>query len=333
LVFFASDTTHLKLLAYVPLLRDWVTSLGYYQWHTQIEDMTALGSDYANVPWGNSFHDQIVGIPGAVGLYIKRYAVWVVALAGLVFLTTWQRRRTPPMARLIPEQTGLRFCFALYWYLLAAQFVVLGPMRKSAFAYMGAVSPVLAIGIGCMFARAWERLPAAPLARRGIVGALVLLLAVSPWIHRDHGLPRVISLASAPIPAMQRTAERLARLIPAGETRVFSLADPLPIYLAGRRTYLRQFVQHKFVFTTLRDPARTSRGGVWGPTDMEKWLGSDAQYAVIQSTTVDFYRARRGYGPLLAEMDSLLARNFILLEEFAENGEGTYSVYVRKVSG
>jgi hypothetical protein len=32
-------------------------------------------------------------------------------------------------------------------------------------------------------------------------------------------------------------------------------------------------------------------------------------------------------------MDSLLARNFILLEEFTENGEGTYSVYVRKVSG
>lgn len=33
---------------------------------------------------------------------------------------------------------------------------------------------------------------------------------------------------------------------------------------------------------------------------------------------------------ILAEMDSLLARNFILLETFEENGEGTLSVYRRR---
>ena len=101
-----------------------------------------------------------------------------------------------------------------------------------------------------------------------MVAAMVVALAVSPWLHRHHNLPRVISLSSAPIPALQRTADRLAALIPAGETRVFSLADPLPIYLAGRRAYLQQSQQERFVFTSLRDPARTRRVGIWGPAEM-----------------------------------------------------------------
>jgi hypothetical protein len=329
-VFFTSDRTHLKLLAYVPVLRDWVSALGYYPWHTLIEDMERLGSDYATVSWGTSYRDQLVGIPSAVGLYLKRYAVWLVALASLVSLAAWRARRNPAVAPRLLEPAGLRFAFVLYWYLLATQFVVLGPLRKHAFAYMGAVAPLLTIAIGCVFARMWERLPPSTFGRRAVVAALVIALAVSPWIHRHHNLPRLISLSPAPIPALQRTAERLAALIPAGETRVFSLADPLPIYLAGRRTYLRQFHQYKFVFTSLRDPARTRRSGLWGPVDMEEWLGSDARYAVIQSTAVDFYRARQGYAEILTEMDSLLARNFILLETFEENGEGTLSVYRRR---
>jgi hypothetical protein len=66
---------------------------------------------------------------------------------------------------------------------------------------------------------------------------------------------------------------------------------------------------------------------------MEQWLGSDARYAVVQSSAVDFYRARQGYGAILDEMDSLLARNFVLLEMFEEEGEGTISVYRRKPTG
>jgi hypothetical protein len=328
-LFLAADRTHLKLLAYVPVLREWVSGLGYYPWHTLIEDVHLLGSDYATVSWGTSFRDQLVGIPSAVGLYIKRYAVWLVALASLLALAAWPARRSPTAPRLF-EPAGLRFVFVLYWYLLATQFAVLGPLRKHAFAYMGAVAPLLAIAIGCVFARIWARLPPASFGRTAIVTAIVLALAVSPWVHRHHNLPRIISLSPAPIPALQRTAERLAALIPAGEIRVFSLADPLPVYLAGRRTYLRQFHQHRFVFTTLRDPARTRRSGVWGPVDMEQWLGADARYAVIQSSTVDFYRARQGYAEVLTEMESLLTRNFILLETFEENGGGTLSVYRRR---
>ena len=54
---------------------------------------------------------------------------------------------------------------------------------------------------------------------------------------------------------------------------------------------------------------------------------------MIQSTTLDFYRARPKYGAVLAEMDSLLARNFVLLEMFEAEGDGTLAVYRRKPSG
>jgi hypothetical protein len=332
-MFFASDQTHLKLLAYVPIFRDWVSALGYYPWHTLIEDVGRLGSDYATVSWGTSLHDQLAGIPSSVGLYVKRYAVWLGVLAGLLVLAAGPARGKPGTAPRVLEPAGLTFTFVLYWYLLAAQFAVLGPLRKHAFAYMGAVAPLLAIAIGCIFARVWERSPPSTLARRAMGAAVVLALVMSPWLHRHHNLPRVISRSSAPIPALQRTAGRLAALLPPDETRVFSLADPLPIYLAGRRTYLRQSHQHKFVFTSLRDTARTRRAGIWGPIDMEQWLGSDARYAVVQSSAVDFYRARQGYGAILDEMDSLLARHFVLLEMFEETGEDTISVYRRKPTG
>jgi hypothetical protein len=254
-------------------------------------------------------------------------------LAGLFFLAAGAARGKPRTTPGLLEPAGLRFTFGLYWFLLAAQFAVLGPLRKHAFAYMGAVAPLLAIAIGCIFARVWGRLPPSTLGRRAAVAIVVLAIAASPWIHRHHNLPRVISRSAAPIPTLQRTAGRLAVLLPANETRVFSLADPLPIYLAGRRTYLRQFHQHKFVFTSLRDPARTRRVGIWGPTDMEQWLGSDARYAIVQSSAVDFYRARQGYGEILDEMDRLLARHFVVLERFEEKGEGTFSVYRRKPTG
>ena len=179
-VFFASDRTHLKLLAYVPVLRDWVSALGYYPWHTLIEDMERLGSDYATVSWGTSYRDQLVGIPSAVGLYLKRYAVWLVALASLVSLAAWRARRNPAAVPRLLEPAGLRFAFVLYWYLLATQFVVLGPLRKHAFAYMGAVAPLLAIAIGCVFARMWERLPPSTFGRRAVVAALVIALACRP---------------------------------------------------------------------------------------------------------------------------------------------------------
>jgi hypothetical protein len=53
---------------------------------------------------------------------------------------------------------------------------------------------------------------------------------------------------------------------------------------------------------------------------------------VIQSTTLAFYRGREKYGAILDEMDSLLAENFILLETFEAEGDGTLSVYRRKPS-
>ncbi len=328
-LFFLSDRTHLKMLAYVPILREWVEPLGYRPWHSLIEDVGHLGSEYYEVTWVTTLWGRLEEVVKAFAFFLKRYAVWVTAFVGLAALGIWRPRGRPSAADLWGPP-GLRFTFWLYWYLLACQFIILGPLAKHAFAYMGAVAPLLATAIGCLFAAVWERV-ARPGPARGLVAAgMVLALAVSPWIHRQHNLPRRISLPDAPITALRKTAEGLAALIPAGETRVFSLADPLPIHLANRRTYLRQFHQHKFVFTSLRDPARYARSGIWGPSELEHWLGADARYAIVQASVLQFYRRRELYREILARMDSLLTQNFTLVETVPGGFGDGFLVYRRR---
>jgi hypothetical protein len=92
----------------------------------------------------------------------------------------------------------------------------------------------------------------------------------------------------------------------------------MPIYLAGRRTYLRQFNQERWGFTSLRDRVRYARVGMWGPAEIEDWLGKDARYAVVESDLVRFYRNRPLYREALDRIDILLARNFTLLGKVDE---------------
>jgi hypothetical protein len=308
--FFLWDRHHLKMLAYVPVLRAWVEPLGYASWYSLTEDAGQVAqSDYADIPWDTSLSGRLVPIGRALLFLLKRYAVWAAVVAGLLTLAAWRTaaRRRPD--RWAPP--GLRFALWLFVYVVAFQFVVMGPYVKQAVAFAGPVAPLLAIVIGHLFATVAAE-PARPRRLRGAaLAGMVLALAVSPFVHRHHNLPRVVALTDAPISALRTTAERLAGMIPAGETRVFSLADPMPIHLAGRRTYLQQFNQHMFVFTSLQDRARYARVGMWGPTELEAWLGGDARFAILSAGVVDSYRSRERYRPILARMDTLLAQNFV----------------------
>jgi hypothetical protein len=222
------------------------------------------------------------------------------------------------------------FTVWLFVYVVAFQFVVMGPYAKQAVAFAGPVAPLLASVIGHVFATLVEG-PGRPwLLRAAALGAMVLALLASPFVHRHHNLPRVVDLANAPITALRTTAERLAALIPPGETRVFSLADPMPIHLAGRRTYLQQFNQHMFVFTSLRDRTRYVRVGMWGPTELEEWLGADARYAILSASVVDSYRSRERYRPILARMDALLAQEFVEIAAIPGLAGDRVTVYRRR---
>jgi hypothetical protein len=329
-LFFAWDWSHhIKIFAYVPVLRDWVAPLGYHSWHSLIEDPKSVWtSDYADIPWETTTGGRLLQVVNSFLFFLKRYAVWVACLAGLVLLRFWQwiRGRSGPGLWGPP---GLRFTFWLFWYLVAWQFVIVGPYIKQSFAYMGAIAPLLAVVIGWLFSRVWDAEVLPVSVRAAAAAALVLAVIVSPWVHRHHNLPRRVSMAQATVPTLNAMARQLAGLIPPGETRVFFIGDPLPIHLAGRQSYLRQFHQQSMVFTSVRDQSRYVRSGMWGATELEHWLGSDARYAILDAKEMKFYRGRQPYREILARMDELLAKNFTLIATVKGVGGNSFLVYRR----
>lgn len=324
-VFFASDPEHVKIFAYVPVLRDWVASLGYHPWYALTEDAAEVAaSDYVTLPWETSFFGRAEPILEAFMFFLKRYAAWMTLLAGGLVLAAV---RPGAARRALWDPPGLRFTFWLFWAVVLVQFLILGPYAKQAVAFAGPVAPLLAVALGCLFATVVRTTSKG--VRAAAIAAMTVVLLASPWLHRHHNLPRRVSLAEAEIPGLAKQARAIATLLPPTEARVFSMADPMLLYLAGRRAYLQQFNQHKFVFTSLADRMRYHRVGMWGPTELEEWLAGDARYAVLQAEVVDFYRRRERYRPILARMDALLAERFTLIGEVAGDAADRILVYRR----
>jgi hypothetical protein len=324
LLFFVSARDHLKLLAYVPVLKEWVRPLGYTSWFPFVEDPAEFWrTEYTDLPAGTTPLGRFLRVVLSGLLLLRRYALWAALLVGLVALHAWRGRRREPWP------PGVAFSAWLFGYLILAQFVVVGPWTKQAFGYVGAVSPLIVIVIGWLLARVVEE-PAVPGAARAVAAtAVVLAVVASPWVHRQPSLPRTLSLRDATVPALGRLAGRLAALIPADETRVFLLGDALPLHLAGRRSYLRQYHQWWIAFTSSAEPARYRKAGLWGVSELEGWLGADARWAIFEERALRFYRARAPYRAPLARMEELLARHFDLVETLGEGGT-TLFVYRRR---
>jgi hypothetical protein len=325
--FFAWDARHLKLLAYVPVLRDWVEPLGYRSWYSLTEDAGQVAaSDYAAIPWAMSAAGRLGAVAMSLVFLIERYAAWFGALAGLLVLAALGARRAGRSRAPVPA--GLRFTAALYAFVVAYQYLVMGPYAKQVVGFLGAVAPLLAVVVGWAFGTALGAAGGRAVARLA-VAMLALAVIASPWLHRSHNLPRRLA-GEGPIATAGRVAGRLAAAIPPGETRVFSMADAMAVHLAGRRSYLQQFNQERFVFTSLADPARYRRVGMWGPSELEDWLARDARYALLQDDLVAFYRRRPPYQPILARMDQLLAQRFTLVEELGVRPGDRLRIYRRR---
>jgi hypothetical protein len=325
--FFALEPAHLKLLAYVPGLRALVDPLGYRAWFSLLEDAAHLGtSEYFDASWGTTLAGRLAQLARTLLFFGKRYALWLLLLAALAAWAVRRRRDLPrgPLA-------GVVFALALFWYLAAWQFVILGPWSKQAVGYAAAVAPLLGLALGTLFAVLVTAGARTGRARAAAMAALVAVIVASPWIHRDHNLPRRAALGGdTTLAVFARSARAFASLLPADEPRVFTLADPMPLYLAGRRGYLRQMHQHRWMFTSLRDPDRYRRSGLWGPAEVEAWLGTDARYAVIESEVLDFYARRPPFRPILDRMAVLLAERFTMVGRFEAKPGDWITVYRRR---
>lgn len=326
LLFFAWDFRHWKLFAYMPFLREWVAHQGYTSWHTLMEDSSSVWvSDYVTVAYSTSIGGRLVAIAQSFSFFLKRYATWCLALVGLVGLDLWAARRGLEPSR--RSRAGFWFTLALFWYLVAWQFVIVGPYVKQGFAYVGAIAPLLAIALGCMFARVAES--PARIIRVGALAGIIGVLIVSPWVHRSQNFPRSVTLKDATVPRLELAARDLARLIPADAKEIFLLGDAMPLYLAGRRPYLQQFHEHFMMFTSVRDPLRYARSGLWGYREIDAWLDGTAQYAIIEPQTLEFYRNRGPYKTHVERIESLLLANFGLLATVSASPEMVFLVYRR----
>jgi hypothetical protein len=84
------------------------------------------------------------------------------------------------------------------------------------------------------------------------------------------------------------------------------------------------------MFTSLRDPERYRRSGLWGAAELERWLGADARYAILESEVVTFYRRRTPFRDVLLRMDRLLAEHFTLQETIDVREGDALLIYRRR---
>lgn len=310
--FFASSAEHLKILAYVPVLNGLVRPLGY-------ESLFKLGgralAEAGGQGWG-----------GSIAWFGRRYIFWISAGMGLAL--GWLFVRLHAGRSILPPAPPIRFAASLLVYTLAWQAALLHLYPKSVAAWTVSFAPLPALVLGYYAARLIEA-PVAPVwLRRAAALGVVATFALSPSYSTHSSMPHPLPAGGTTIEALDRLSERLAARIPEG-SRVFLVGSALPTYMVGARPYLQQII-HTWTLVPKGDPAVLSRSGLWGGTDIERWLGLEAPYALIDAQRLLEFKGVGGYDDLVALIDAHLAANFSLVAEIEEVPLGSYRLYERK---
>jgi hypothetical protein len=292
LVFFWSNPDHLKLLAYVPVLRRLVEPMGF------------LAS-----PMMTSAHLQdreLESLTRALQLLVRWYKMWILAGLCLAVVLGIRSLRRLPLGTILSNR-GINVIGATLLYLALWQFVTFARSPSWAVGYLASFAILGAVCLGFGFSVLIQEYCASSTQRLACATFLLSLFLVSPAGSRPPDLPFSISGASAPIPALYGLAEDLRTHIPPG-SRVFHLGSFQPLYIAGLKLYLRQ-VFGAWTLTRVVDEGNRRKSGLWGEAEIRQWLERDAQYAVVVPTTLATYRAACNRCAELAV--ELLATHFI----------------------
>jgi 4-amino-4-deoxy-L-arabinose transferase-like glycosyltransferase len=309
LTFFVVDPRHLKLLAYVPIVHRLVEPLGYVSLLRLGGEALAGSADW----WATG-----------VLWFGRRYVTWIAAAVGLCAAAAVARvhgRRPVGGAA-----DGARFVAVLIVYLLAWQCVILRAYPKSVTAWSASFAALGALLLGYHAARLLHD-PRVPTVLRGaMVAGLGLVFAVGPTISTHANMPRPLP-AGTTMDAVTEAASRLRRMVPEG-SRVFLVGMSLLPHLAGSRPYLQQII-HSWTLVPRGEPTILQRSGLWSLDDIDRWLGSEAPFAVIQTDRLAAWRSIPTYAPLAGRIDELLASRFRLVGEIEVYPLGRYRVYER----
>ena len=261
LAFFAWDVRHLKVLAYVPVIDRLVHPLGF----RSTLELTAFDAQIRGNWWG------------ALLRSLRMYEAWVVAAAVLclVHVAAGQSKRSQSTGSSHGAAIAL---FALFVYTALTQVVVFANRLTQYPAYFPSWAPLGAILLGVGFARAIGDPNQAPWRRHLVQGILVIVL-LYPTIFIRHPLLPAPPVHPSAMVQLDLAARHVARLIPSG-SRVFLWGNSLPLYLAGSDPYLQQIYSDE-TLAAVEDTAAISRNGLWGTSDIQRWLSKDAAYVVL----------------------------------------------------
>jgi hypothetical protein len=312
LIFLSWNPNHLKLLAYVPVLRGLVAPLGFVSALT-LDERQILGP--AAQVW-------------AVAQVVRRYEFWVLAGVVLVLATLWRvRSGSVPfwLTRQVQAVAGLFLLSTLSLFIMYPwNFRWIG-------LYFLPYAPLAAILLGVGYAGLLAETPARSWGRWALVVVLVVTLVPPLYFVRNPLLPIGTLRAQDPFARAHAAAAHLRRAVPP-DAKVFFYGSDEVYYLSGLpATYLQQvYMSDQFVRAPVDDWV-ARRSGFVTVSDMRLWLSSSADYAVIawQSVPVGTPESRQPE----KEMLSLIGRHFELIDTIPEYPFYTYSVYRRKRPG
>lgn len=312
-VFFGWSTEHWKMLAYVPFVSRWVAPLGYHS-------VFALGGE-ALAP-DPHWADLLV-------IFGKKYVFWLAAAAaiGAGWALSWRRA---PLRELRPPRL-LLLVGGVAIYALFFQAFILHRYPASVPGWAAIFAPLWAVVLGCAATPLLEQGRVSPAVRAGVAAVLLAVVFVSPWRARHPSMP--IVPPPVPVPtALAEEARAICAVVPPGQ-RVFLVGNSIVPHLAGVSPYLQQII-HTWSLVPSTDARAVARSGLWGPRDIDAWLGRDAPYAIIMPGVMQQYAPIESYRSLVDQIERLLDRHFVLVASVGGTPAAPdFRIYRRRSTG
>jgi hypothetical protein len=315
-VFLLADSRHQKLMAYMPILRHWVEPRGYVPFLALIFDGDL----------GHYGPNQLAASIWSFLLLARRYES--LAFAAFVLGIAWILLAC---SRTIRWPRIMWALLALWIVLSGFQTVAFGRLTTFAFripyvsdhAALADSMPLVALILGVSAAMLWAESSSLTPVRVLVAAGVALGLTVSVIAIRQPLLPTPVPrpFRGDTLEALDRSVTELRRLIPASAP-VFFWGHSILTHLAGLRPPLPQRVLPVTLVTDRWDGPLVARNGMWGGAEIERWLGSQSEYAVIAPYLLTQYESDRGRS--VGRIRELLATRF---ERIGEVGEAPWPVY------
>jgi hypothetical protein len=314
LAYLAWDPSHLKILAYAPVVQRLVAPLGYVA--------SVVLDAQETLPWASQLWQA--------ARLVRRYEFWALAVTVLLGLLLWRRMAGGPV-RWPFETRRVVILAALLVYMLTAQLLMFRWTWKWVGLYFVTFAPLVPILLGAGFSAVLAETPPRSWQRRLLVLALGALLLPPLYFVRNPLLPIGEVKAGDPFGAAHAAAAHLQRVVPP-DAKVFFYGLNTVYYLSGLpHTYLQQIYKQDQFAMIETDDWVLRRSGFVPISDMRYWLSTDADFAVIDTPFLDYKITIPSLGNPEQLMKDLLARHFELIDTVDESPFSRYAVYRRRV--